>query len=238
MEDHNIFYVPADSIGSKEVVIKGSQLLHIRRVLRKRVGEHIYLTDGRGYQYEAEIISRAPSSMTARIGYKKHMPRKSTVEITLGFVPVKGLRNDTVIEKGTELGVVRFVLFPSSRSVVKNMSRQKIDRLMKIAQSAMTQSQQYYMPEIIYVETIEDLFMQDPHYDQMYVAEPAGQTTLPTRGRRILLLIGPEGGFTESEISSFAKRGARAMSLGCTRLRSETAAIVGVSKILTVYGQI
>lgn len=166
------------------------------------------------------------------------MPRRSTVEITLGFVPVKGLRNDTIIEKGTELGVVRFVLFQSMRSVVRNVSRQKLDRLMKIAQSAMTQSQQYYMPEIVSVKTIEDLFVKDPHYDQMYVAEPTGQTTLQTQGRRILLLIGPEGGFTESEIDLFADHGVRPMSLGCTRLRSETAAIAGIAKILAACGQI
>ncbi len=238
MEDHNIFYIPTGSIGGKELVVKGSQLPHVRKVLRKRTGERIYLTDGQGYQYEAEITSLAPSSMTARITRKKHMPRRSTVEITLGFVPVKGLRNDTIIEKGTELGVVRFILFQSRRSVVRNVSRQKFDRFMKIAQSAMTQSKQYYMPDIVFVKTVDDLFVPHTQYDQMYVAEPTGQITLPMQGRRILLLVGPEGGFTESEIDSFVDRGVRPISLGRTRLRSETAAIVGIAKILSAYGQI
>lgn len=238
MKDHNIFYVPAASIGGEEVTIKGSQLLHIKSVMRKRVGERVYITDGNGYHYEVEIASLSRSLMTAKILEKKRMPRKYDVEITLGFVPVKGLRNDLIIEKGTELGVVRFVLFPSGRSVVRNIGRQKTDRLMKIAQSSMTQSRQYYMPEIMFVESIDELFVKGPPYDRMYVAEPAGLITLPSEGKRILLLIGPEGGFTRSEIGFFVNRGVQTMGLGSARLRSETAAIVGVAKILAACGQI
>lgn len=237
-KDHHIFYVSGCSTGGGEVVIEGSQFAHLRRVLRKKLGERIYLTDGLGCQYETEIISLDPSSIRARIVRTKRMPRRCGVEITLGFVPVKGMRNDMIIEKGTELGVVRFVLFPSRRSVVRSIGRQKIDRLMKIAQSAMTQSQQYHLPEIISVDTIDALFVQKAPYDRMYVAEPGGLITLPTGGRKILLLVGPEGGFTESEIETFGGRGVKTMSLGHARLRSETAAIVGVSKILAAYGQI
>ncbi len=238
MDEHNIFYVPAGSINGATVHIKGSRLAHIKGALRKRKGESIYLADGRGCLYEAEIDSLTRSSLSAKILHKRMMPRKYDVNITLAFAPLKGMRNEMIIEKGTELGVARFLLFPSRRSVVRNMSSQKIVRFTKIAQSAMTQSQQYYMPEIMYVQTIDDLFVRDVSYDQMYVAEPSGMRVLPTEGKRILLLIGPEGGFTESELESFLGRGVQTMYLGSARLRSETAAIVGITKIMLSNGQI
>ncbi|UCD20236.1 MAG: 16S rRNA (uracil(1498)-N(3))-methyltransferase [candidate division WOR-3 bacterium] len=238
MDEHNIFYVPAGSLAGAAVLIKGSQLAHIKGALRKRKGERIYLTDGRGCLYEAEINSLTRSSMSARILHKRMMPRKYDVDITLAFAPLKGMRNEMIIEKGTELGVARFVLFPSLRSVVRNMSSRKIVRFTKIAQGAMTQSQQYYLPEITYAKSIDDLFVRDVSYDQMYVAEPSGTRVLPTGGKRILLLIGPEGGFAESELDSFLGRGVQTMYLGPARLRSETAAIAGITRILLAAGQI
>ncbi|UCF71479.1 MAG: 16S rRNA (uracil(1498)-N(3))-methyltransferase [candidate division WOR-3 bacterium] len=238
MDEHNIFYVPAGSMGGAAVHIKGSRLAHIKGALRKRKGESIHLTDGTGCLYEAKIDSLTRSSLSAKIVHKRMMPRRYDVDITLAFAPLKGMRNEMIIEKGTELGVVRFVLFPSRRSVVRNMSSQKIVRFMKIAQSAMTQSQQYYLPEIMHVQTIDDLFIRDNSYDKMYVAEPSGMKAMPTGGKRILLLIGPEGGFTESELDSFLGRGVQTMYLGSARLRSETAAIVGITKILLAAGQI
>ena len=238
MNEHIIFYVPAGSITDADAVIKGPELMHIRGALRRRVGERICLTDGHGYQYEAEIGSLARSSIGVKILNKRRMPRKIDVEITLAFVPVKGMRNDMIIEKGTELGVFRFVLFPSRRSVLRNIGSQKIARLMKIAQSAMAQSRQYYMPQVSCVDAIDDLLAKDKSYDRMYVADPAGQKVFPSGGRKMLLLVGPEGGFTESEMESFAQRGVQAIGLGSTRLRSETAAIVGITKILVANGEI
>jgi 16S rRNA (uracil1498-N3)-methyltransferase len=205
-------------------------------VLRKRTGEQVALTDGQGYHYGVDVCDARRGKTTAKIVHKKLMPRKCSLEITVGFVPVKGLRNDLMIEKGTELGVTGFVVFHSEHAVVKNIGAQKIDRWKKIAASAMTQSQQYYLPEVQFAPSIEELSQAALRYDRIFVADPSGKTDIPAGAQRILLLVGPEGGFTESEKDFLVKQGALLLSLGPTRLRSETAVIVGVSKILTAYG--
>ncbi|UCG29532.1 MAG: 16S rRNA (uracil(1498)-N(3))-methyltransferase [candidate division WOR-3 bacterium] len=238
MKDHNIFYVPHSFFGEEEVVIKGAQFSHINKVLRKKRGDIISLSDGRGHRYEVELGAAVRSEVHARIIHKELVPRKHTMHITLGFVPVKGSRNDTVVEKGTELGVARFIIFASERSVLKNVGKQKIARFQRLAQSAMIQSQQYYMPEVIYAPNIADMLQIDTMYDCIVVADPSGRASVTTDARKILLLIGPEGGFTDSEIDLLVGRGALLMSLGDTRLRSETAAIVAVTKILVAHGQI
>lgn len=233
--DHSIFYLPGSHSPGKEVVIRGDELRHIRTVLRHRVGGQIFLTDGRGRRYLVEITSAERSAMKGKIVTEELMAATSAPDLTLGFVPVKGLRNETIIEKGTEIGVRRFALFPSSRSVMKRVSFHKVDRLRKIAAGAMVQSRQYYLPEIECLKTTAALFARDAAYDRVFVTDPGGQKTIVPRGEKILLLVGPEGGFTGPEMDYFTERGAEPLSLGLTRLRSETAAIVAATKILVAY---
>jgi 16S rRNA (uracil1498-N3)-methyltransferase len=237
MKDHNIFYIPPDSFKDKEVIIPGSQSRHIIKVLRRKRGEIISLTDGCGYRYDAELGDVTRSGMCAMIIHKEFIPRRSSLHMTLGFVPIKGMRNDAIVEKGTELGVARFVVFISEHSVLRKIGAQKISRLQKIVQSAMIQSQQYYMPEMIHATSISQMLQID-NYDKIVVADPHGNTEVPLGASKLLLLIGPEGGFSERERDNFVDQGASLLSLGHTRLRSETAAIVGMTKILTAYGEI
>lgn len=238
MNTHNIFYVAPEFFKGCEVVIQGPQLHHIRKVLRKEVGRTIFLTDGQGNQYETEIQSVGKSLMKACVLQKKQMPRKFELDLTVGFAVVKGLRNDVIIEKGTELGVSRFLVFLSRYSVIKHLSEHRISRFRKIAKSAMVQSQQYYLPEILSAGSVEEIPQFDLGYDQILVADPGGEAGVLKGIRRILLLIGPEGGFADFEKGFLLKQGAKFVSLGPTRLRSETAAIAAISKILTVYGLI
>ena len=223
MKDHNIFYVPHSFFAEEEVVIKGAQFSHINNVLRKKRGDIISLSDGRGHRYEVELGAAARSEVHARIIHKELVPKKHTMHITLGFVPVKGSRNDTVVEKGTELGVARFIIFASERSVLKDVGKQKIARFQRLAQSAMIQSQQYYMPEIIYAPNIAHMLQIDTMYDCIVVADPSGRASVTTDVRKILLLIGPEGGLTEEEVLQATQKGLTAIRLGPRVLRTETA---------------
>lgn len=237
MKAHNIFYIPPDLFEGDEVTIPRSQYQHITRVLRKRRGERICLTDGCGYRYDAELGDVTRSEMRARIVHREFVARRTALQLTVGFVPVKGSRNDAVIEKGTELGVVRFIVFISERSVLRKFGAQKLDRLHKMAQSAMIQSQQYYMPEIIFAPSIKHM-LEPGKYDRIVLADQNGAMDVPLGADKLLLLIGPEGGFSDAERNDFAGRGAVPLKLGHTRLRSETAAIAGVTKILAAYGEL
>jgi 16S rRNA (uracil1498-N3)-methyltransferase len=238
MNVHNIFYIAPEAIRGSTAIIQGPEFNHIKKVLRKEIGQPIFLTDGQGHRYTAEICGTEKSLMKARVLQTEQMPKRCRVDITVGFAMVKGLRNDVIIEKGTELGVSRFLVFLSRYSVIKHVSEQRIIRFKKIAVSAMVQSQQYYLPEVIYMPSMKDLFPAGSGYDSMLVADPGGDADVPKDAQKILLLIGPEGGFTESERDLLVEQGARLWSLGPTRLRSETAALVAITKILTAYGQI
>ncbi len=237
MKDHNIFYVSPDFFAGEEVAIPVSQLQHITRVLRRKRGERISLTDGRGYRYETELGDVTRTEMRARIISREFIPRRSSLHMTLGFVPIKGMRNDAIVEKGTELGVARFIVFISEHSVLRSIGTQKISRFQKIVQSAMIQSQQYYMPEMIYAKSISHMLQSD-NYDKIVVADPDGSMDVPLGAGKLLLLVGPEGGFGDSERDNFIEHGAFLLSLGHTRLRSETAAIAGVTKVLAAYREI
>ncbi len=236
MDDHNIYFIPDSCFDADRVIIEGIQLRYIRSVLRKKIGEQIILTDGQGHRYQATIVTSGRKSMTARIMGKRLIPRDRSVELSLGFVPVKGLRNDNIIEKGTELGVTGFIAFSSERSVVRNIGMQKIERWKKIAQSAMTQSQQYYLPNLRYVSGLGEMITLFDDFDSVVVARADGQKAAPRGCHKILLIIGPEGGLSSAEKDKLNEAGAVFMSLGKTRLRSETAAIVGVTKIMNEYG--
>jgi 16S rRNA (uracil1498-N3)-methyltransferase len=158
--------------------------------------------------------------------------------LTLAFVPVKGLRNEIIIEKGTELGVTKFLPFKSEFSEIPALSSTKLRRFRNIAISAMLQSQRYNTPEITYQDDINTFVASFGKFDCVLLADKNGKPNIPSKAGSILYIVGPEGGFADSEIEQFKKNGAQLLSLGPTRLRSETAAIAGVVKILAALGAI
>jgi len=235
---HNLFYISPEKIVDDIIVIEGNELHHLKNVIRKRVGDTIFLTDGEGYRYKGTITQTSSSQMHVEILDKTHVQRTAVVDLTLAFVPLKGVRNDFIIEKGTELGVERFLPFTSMFSVVPALSGTKLNRLRNIAISAMLQSQRYYMPEIIYQDSLDTVLKCFSDFDCILLADRNGEQGVPAEIGSILYIVGPEGGFDDSEIERFTKNDAQLLSLGQTRLRSETAAIVGIVKILAALGEI
>lgn len=235
---HNLFYIPPEKITSKEIVINGEAFHHLKNVLRKKVGATVVISDGAGSVFTTEIISITRSHMTTQIVDKKIVAHRRSLRCALAFVPIKGARNDYILEKGTELGIDCFVPFISERSVVQRIRHSRLQRFERVAISAMLQSQQYFLPAIQPLANsaaLADIFLQ---YDRVFVAHPDGPRAVDRSAGSVLLVIGPEGGFDEHEVSLFTDRGARLLSLGIHRLRSETAAIVGVTKILTAYSEL
>ncbi len=235
---HNLFYISPEKIIDDTIEIGKKESHHIRNVLRKKVGDTVFLTDGVGSRYTVTITNTSRSRLRAHILHKVSVQRASAMALTLAFVPVKGLRNEIILEKGTELGVMKFLLFKSKFSEIHALSSAKLRRFKNIAISAMLQSQRYYMPEIIYQDDINAFVASFDDFDCVLLADRNGKPSIPSKAGSILYIVGPEGGFADSEIERFEKKGAQLLSLGPTRLRSETAAIAGVVKILTALGTI
>ncbi len=235
---HNLFYTAPEKIFADEIIIDRKEFHHLKNVLRKKIHDTVFVTDGKGSRYETKITQITGAQIRAEILSKVYIKRKSVIDLALGFVPLKGLRNDFIFEKGTELGVRTFLPFISRFSVVPRVGPTKLNRFRNIAKSAMLQSHQYHMPEIIFQKDVKSLVKNATDFDCVFLADKRGKAVMPSDTKSILYIVGPEGGFDDSETELFKKSGARLLSLGVNRLRSETAAIVGIAKILSACGEI
>ena len=233
---HNLFYVPPEKISGTEIIIDGETFHHLKNVLRKKTGTTVFVADGSGNRYTTEIVNVAKSRMTVQIVDKICVERRHSLCCALAFVPIKGARNDYILEKGTELGINWFFPFVSEHSVVQTISRSRLQRFERVAISAMLQSKQYYIPAIQPLKDINALADVFTQYDCVFVAHEDGQKAVDNSVSSVLLIIGPEGGFDAHELSILSNKGARLLSLGTHRLRSETAAVVGMVKIMTALG--
>ena len=201
---------------------------HALRVLRKRSGDLISLTDGRGHLYEARITEVKSKACRFELVGEPYLQPVRPYHIHIALAPTKNMdRNEWFVEKCTELGVdeISFILTANSER-----RQLKIDRLQKKALSAMKQSGNLYLPQLHDLRPFDAFMQAELNVSQAFVAyvDEQHQRQLKTEikpGGRYCILIGPEGDFTAEEISSAIAQGYAQVSLGQSRLRTETAGI-------------
>lgn len=210
------------------VSLTKDQQRHLK-VLRIKPHEPIQVFDGKGNEFEG-IYEGKVSDNQLRL---KQVPaqKEPSVEITLAVAAPKLNRIDTLIEKTSELGVTKVIPTRFERSVV--LPREgKIERLKRIAIEACAQSGRAKVPEITEMQDFASVLEKVSDYDCVLICDQAGQSLQQTLTQgRILVLIGPEGGVTESERQEAEKAGGQRISLGTTTLRVETAAISVVAQL-------
>lgn len=207
---------------------------HAVRVLRLEAGKHIRVVDGRGGCFECEITSARPKCVQVSIIGVEHPPLPWHCRITLAVAPTKNFdRMEWLVEKAVELGIDRFVPVVcrhSERRVVKS------DRLRRIAVSAMNQSLKTVLPCIDDAMPLED-FLNERHEGALFMGycsdEVERRLLAPAYppGADATILIGPEGDFSPQEVSRVLEAGFVPVSMGEQRLRTETAALMGVATI-------
>ncbi len=232
---HNLLYAPPSCISGTSILFTGASCHYIADVLRLHPGDSVQVTDGRGNVCTARISSATKSKIMASITAQLLIEPPSSVRVDVAFAPLKGSRNDLIIEKGTELGVRGFMLFPARFSVVKDPGTAKVKHLEGIAVSAMIQSQRFFLPTVEIMRTTKALAQACSQYDLVLLGDPSGSREIPGGKSSLLWIVGPEGGLAHEEISLFQDHGAIPVSLGSARLRSETAALAGLVKILAAY---
>lgn len=233
-EPHNLFFIKKEQIDNAKIILTGAEFHHIKNVLRKKSGETVYFTDGNGNLYKTDIEQTLNNAMVLHLTETKKIVQEKTLNLDLGLVLLKTGRTDFVIEKGTELGIRRFILFISRYSVIRNLNQPRIEHFKKIALSAMLQSQQYYLPEIVFAE---DIIKEFANYDVVIMGDKEGKDEISPGAKNVLLLIGPEGGFSQEEIEIFRKNNVKSVPFSKNRLRSETAALAGIVTITSYYDQ-
>jgi 16S rRNA (uracil1498-N3)-methyltransferase len=235
------------------VVLAGTDAHKVRNVLRLRNGDTIELTDSTGRTFEAtlcehpgrsEAASReAPQPhgpLQAHLVRELTAPSSRRVSIDLAQAIPKGPKMDFVVEKATELGVAGIIPFTSERTVPRNPGDAKLDRWRRLARTASQQSGRVTIARIDAVERFEAICDRFARYDAvLFPWELAPQTplreTLPAlleTAQTVLIVIGPEGGFSHEEAQRAEAAGAHLLWLGPNIYRTETAGTVMLS-ILT-----
>lgn len=228
--EKTIFYTPQISTSLE---LPEEEAKHCIRVLRKSEGDEILLTDGKGYFYDAKIVEANPKHCYVEIVNKIETSKGWNFNLQIAFAPTKNIdRIEWFAEKATEIGVDRFSPILCRHSERKEIKAQRIE---KILISAMKQSQKALLPELDEMEPFAKFIKQD--FDgQKYIAHcyPQEKVLLKDiykKGDNALIIIGPEGDFSEDEIKEAIANGFQPISLGESRLRTETAALVACHTI-------
>ncbi|MBM4159621.1 MAG: 16S rRNA (uracil(1498)-N(3))-methyltransferase [Ignavibacteria bacterium] len=232
------FYVDPKDVCDQTVVIRGEEYRHLARVLRKKAGDHILVTDGCDNSYEVVIrlIDRVHAECS--IIETKHRLNETKLDIALAVSLLRNpARFDFLVEKATELGVRTFIPTICERTVPK---REKHARLEKVAISAMKQCGRSYLPRIVELTAFAGLVGHARSYSLRLIPHETTEHSQfigsvlkhHTQASSVLLAIGPEGGFTEGELAAAIHHGFIPISLGPRRLRSETAALSALSWVV------
>jgi 16S rRNA (uracil1498-N3)-methyltransferase len=240
------FFVSRKKIQGEKGAVTGQELEHMRKVLRLRLGDHVTLFDDQGWEHEGIIQSYTDLRGEVEI-LKSYQPgRESSLKVTLAQGLSKGEKMDWVVEKATELGVQIIVPFLSSHTVPrpdsKNIERRQA-RWKKIALSAAKQSGRTQIPEILDVSDFGDLVRRPwpCELKLLFWEKESMQNLTQIRETKphldsLLLVIGPEGGFSSDEASEAMRHGFQSIRLGKRIMRTETAAVTALSIAQFLWG--
>ena len=204
---------------------------HILKSFRKKIGDNIRITNGLGCVCNAEIIEKGKKIKVKIKDVEKFEAPNLSIHIALS--PLKNIsRFEWFAEKATELGISQITPL-----ICENSEKRKVntERLERILISSLKQSNQFFKPKINLTNTFENFILNNK--DQLLMANLKTSNKLCEKlftKPNICLMIGPEGGFSDSEIDLAKKQDIKEVTLGNSRLRSETAAIYGMSIIRSI----
>jgi 16S rRNA (uracil1498-N3)-methyltransferase len=230
------FYCKPENFSENILTIDGDEFTHLVKVMRKKIGELILTVDGLGTIFECKICEINKNELFAEIQSKSKSHNEPEINITLALGLLKNpSKYDFVVEKATELGVKRIIPFISKFTIAQ---KPKIDRWQNLAISAMKQSQRAFLPIISECLNYKNLL--DLPYDIKLIADIDSEHFTDATGKNknseILILIGPEGGFSDEEVSEAVKNGFKKFNLSNMRLRAETAAITSIPLLIERLG--
>lgn len=231
MPELPIFYTP--DLHLPDYTLPEEESQHAAKVLRLREGGRIQLNDGRGNGYVAEITIAHPRHCQVKVIDPVEQILKHSYHLHIAMAPTKNIdRFEWFLEKATEIGIDEITPLMCDHSERKAIHP---DRLERILVAAMKQSQKLWMP-VLHPMTLCDDFLNRsfPGIKGMAYCGPEEKKTLPLifqKGQPITLLIGPEGDFSEKEITKALSLGFHPITLGKSRLRTETAGLAACHSV-------
>ena len=219
-----------------EIVLSKEESKHATKVLRKKEGDILNFTDGKGGFYRAEITVADTKNCKLQIISSEQKPKQHNYHLHIAIAPTKNMdRYEWFLEKATEIGIdeiTPIICEHSERKVIKT------ERCNRILLSAMKQSLKFHLPKLNEAISLKEFLKQDFEGNK-YIAhcEDGEKTELrkEEKANKTTVLIGPEGDFSASEIEMALQNQFKAVNLGTSRLRTETAGLVAVHTINLKY---
>jgi len=241
----NRFSIKQSNIRSSSVFLDGEEHHHLSRVARIKPGEKVWLFDDRGTNYLARVEEVTKERTRLAILERRATP-EPRVEITLAQALIKSKKMNSILQKATELGVTTIIPVITARTVVRIEERaeKKLERWQKIIKAAAKQSKISFLPSISSPVTLEKLVEERDEAKKLVLSENTGkylkdiliQCSGPDVEREelpssVIILVGPEGGWTSEEEEYILDHAYEAVSLGRQVLRAETAALSSLAMI-------
>lgn len=235
---HHLRFFVEEKIGSAEsFVLSGKAQIHqISRVLRLKAGSDVVLLDNSGFEYPAIIEALVKNEVVFRIFGKRESAAEPKIKLALYQSLLKKNKMDWIFEKGTELGVSKFVPILSKHCVKTDLNFERAEKIIKEATEQCGRGKLPELSEIFDFKEAVELAAKDGGLNLIFEkGEPfsfknfACRKKLPEEAN---IFIGPEGGFSEDEIALAKKFGFQAVSLGGRTLRAETAAVAACALLV------
>lgn len=242
-----IFFVQTGQIQDGQVRLTGPLLSHLRDSLRTAPGEEIRLADERRRRYRVRVTALDRRELTGEVLDVEDGPPPRGPALVVGQCLLKGERMDWVVQKATELGAAALVPLVSERSVVRprgdRVDHQR-ERWQRIAIEAAQQCERWAVPEIDAPIETGRFFARSPRpalaliLSERGPGEPLSALSLPEEpAARIVLAVGPEGGWAAQELDAAAAAGFRPVTLGARILRAETATLAALAILQNRLGE-
>ena len=243
------FFVSPKAIAGGMVILNREIAHQLRNVLRLQPGSEIVVLDDSGREYDVTLTRLSRDGAAGQISGQRLCPNEPRISLTLYACLIKGERFEWVLQKGTELGVSRFVPVISERTVLRDPARveKRRPRWARIVREAAEQSRRARLPVLERAMSFPDACAEsvDRHDRVLLPWEETTEGSLgdavrdgPTAVERIALIVGPEGGFTLQEVAQAQERGIQVVTLGPRILRAETAGIVAAALVMGALGEL
>ncbi|ASK63148.1 16S rRNA (uracil(1498)-N(3))-methyltransferase [Virgibacillus phasianinus] len=239
------YFVPEDNWQDDRLTITGDDAHHIIRVMRGEIGDELICNHPSGFAVLGEVMALEQQEVAVFIKSKLEEKVELPVYVTIAHGLPKGDKLEYVLQKGTELGASAFIPFKADRSIVKwdgKKASKKMARFAKIVKEASEQSHRNRIPQVSSIMGIEELIAETMDYDvKIFAYEEEAKTdqfvsfskivSKLRMNQQIVVCIGPEGGFSDKEVTLLKKNDFHSVRLGPRILRTETAPLYVLASI-------
>jgi 16S rRNA (uracil1498-N3)-methyltransferase len=236
------FFVPPGQINEGIATLAEGDVYHLRVVLKASAGEAIAVLDGSGREFPGRLLEIGKTRATVRLDSPFEPDTEPQTSVTVAqALPKMAEKMEQVLQHGTEIGTAGFWAFESERSqthLTGERQEKRLTRWSSIIKTAAEQSHRALLPSLRVAGKCGDVFQSAPKFDRALLADPTAELSLrealssSPAPQSLLVIVGPESGFTPAEVTQAKRAGVTRISLGPRILRTETAALALTAQIL------